>query len=404
MPRINFSWATNVNHPAGSDPWSGQPNKVAPPLGQQETGFLPKEKPSAEKLNFMFHEITEGVKLIVRNNAFVGDVRYPVEISAYASDFGFLSELDDLTALTARPYYALVGANIQTSDDGINYGSGAAHGVTGPTSMAVGKTRGVFAGSGQTIVVGSTGVGKINNGATLTGAGHTETFNDVCAHYRTVSGQVEFIGFVAVGINGRINVWLSATGGGAWTSALSLGASRDYRYIVSRNGVLIAGYDLGVSVSYNDGANWTHHTFTDLQGSRFYSVEWCEEAGEAGVWVAQGWNDTTLIGYTYVSVDDGLNWTDESANVRRYHRSGLEQSIGGMESNIATDGSRFYLPGMWSEDGIRWFVDGSGEPDRVSSLLPPMGIGGGHVCFGFISGPKHFRTAAVRTSVSPLMT
>jgi hypothetical protein len=47
-----FEWALNDNHAAGGDPWSGQPNKVAPPSGDIQTGWIPEELPPAEYANY----------------------------------------------------------------------------------------------------------------------------------------------------------------------------------------------------------------------------------------------------------------------------------------------------------------------------------------------------------------
>lgn len=49
------SWATNANYPAGSDPWSAQPTKVAHPgpLG----GFVPAQGAAAEYFNYELNRI-----------------------------------------------------------------------------------------------------------------------------------------------------------------------------------------------------------------------------------------------------------------------------------------------------------------------------------------------------------
>ena len=48
----NPKWATNDNHAAGPDPWSGQPAKVPPSAGKIATGRLPEERPPAEETNW----------------------------------------------------------------------------------------------------------------------------------------------------------------------------------------------------------------------------------------------------------------------------------------------------------------------------------------------------------------
>lgn len=50
-PSVAPDWATDVNHPAGSDDWSGQPNKVLAGAGRIGSGFTPGEKFPVEWLN-----------------------------------------------------------------------------------------------------------------------------------------------------------------------------------------------------------------------------------------------------------------------------------------------------------------------------------------------------------------
>jgi hypothetical protein len=52
-----FEWATDANHPAGGDPWSGQPNKTAPTTTRREQGWPPEAQPTAGNLNYVLNEI-----------------------------------------------------------------------------------------------------------------------------------------------------------------------------------------------------------------------------------------------------------------------------------------------------------------------------------------------------------
>ncbi len=49
------TWATNTNHPAGADPWSGQPCKVVHP--GPAGGFVPGQGAGAEYLNYLFNAV-----------------------------------------------------------------------------------------------------------------------------------------------------------------------------------------------------------------------------------------------------------------------------------------------------------------------------------------------------------
>ena len=57
-------WCTNTNHPAGGDPWSGQPNKVEPSAGKIATGRIPEELPPAEETNWYRNQIAEWINYI----------------------------------------------------------------------------------------------------------------------------------------------------------------------------------------------------------------------------------------------------------------------------------------------------------------------------------------------------
>lgn len=46
-------WATDANFPAGSDDWSGQPNKVDPGAGAVATGFIPQNFLAVEEINYL---------------------------------------------------------------------------------------------------------------------------------------------------------------------------------------------------------------------------------------------------------------------------------------------------------------------------------------------------------------
>jgi hypothetical protein len=48
-------WATDANHPAGGNPWSGQPNKVIPSLGRWQQGWPPQLKLPSEHLNYLIN-------------------------------------------------------------------------------------------------------------------------------------------------------------------------------------------------------------------------------------------------------------------------------------------------------------------------------------------------------------
>lgn len=50
-----FSWATDANYTAPGQTWDGTPTKVAPSVGQQTDGSAPKDKLSAQILNYLLN-------------------------------------------------------------------------------------------------------------------------------------------------------------------------------------------------------------------------------------------------------------------------------------------------------------------------------------------------------------
>jgi hypothetical protein len=61
LPARSLSWATDANYPAGSDPWSGQPTKVALTSGEMAAGFVPDTQVPAEKLNDLLNAMASYV-------------------------------------------------------------------------------------------------------------------------------------------------------------------------------------------------------------------------------------------------------------------------------------------------------------------------------------------------------
>lgn len=60
-----LTWASDEDYPAGADPWSGTPTKVAPTTQSKETGFTPEEPMSAEQENYVLHGVCEVSKYLM---------------------------------------------------------------------------------------------------------------------------------------------------------------------------------------------------------------------------------------------------------------------------------------------------------------------------------------------------
>lgn len=63
-------WATDVNFPAGGDPWSGQPNKVTPSAGEVQVGFEPKQRPPAEFHNYIWNNHGQWINYLSSREVF----------------------------------------------------------------------------------------------------------------------------------------------------------------------------------------------------------------------------------------------------------------------------------------------------------------------------------------------
>lgn len=72
-PSTVFSWATDANYPAGSEAFSGTPTKVAPVSGLIAQGWAPKQKPTAQALNYNLNLIGEWIAYVAAG-AFDGPI------------------------------------------------------------------------------------------------------------------------------------------------------------------------------------------------------------------------------------------------------------------------------------------------------------------------------------------
>jgi len=70
-PRI-IDWASNANHPAGANPWNGQPTKVEPAAGRIAGGFEPETAAAPEHVNWLLN-----------NNAQNLDWLAPVQVGSW---------------------------------------------------------------------------------------------------------------------------------------------------------------------------------------------------------------------------------------------------------------------------------------------------------------------------------
>ncbi len=73
QPSRSLLWATDASYPAGSDPWSSGPTKVALTTGEIAAGFVPNTQVPAEKINDLFSLLTSYVDSIADAPALTWD-------------------------------------------------------------------------------------------------------------------------------------------------------------------------------------------------------------------------------------------------------------------------------------------------------------------------------------------
>lgn len=86
-PMANEPWASDLNYPAGADPWSGTPTKSAPGLSEIAAGHVPGAPDPAEVENWWKNRADS--RLAVMESYFVaGDIVLPVDKSVVISGAG----------------------------------------------------------------------------------------------------------------------------------------------------------------------------------------------------------------------------------------------------------------------------------------------------------------------------
>ena len=63
-PGTLFTWATDANYAAGTDPWAATATKVQPTSGKQAGGWLPEEPPPAQYFNWALNLLGQWVSFV----------------------------------------------------------------------------------------------------------------------------------------------------------------------------------------------------------------------------------------------------------------------------------------------------------------------------------------------------
>lgn len=202
-----FSWATNLNYPAGSDPWAGTAIKVLPP--SPAGGFVPGQAAAGEYVNYVFNQafttlqnVTDGLGqgevLTFKDAGFTNTYkptydpvanRWVASASLGAGDFPYVSYDTGWTTMGAWPTGTsskpILGSN--------------------PAGMVVGVDG--TAGKGFSLPTGSN-------------TWSNWTLPSVANTFREVSWLASGSTFIAIGVNGT-PVMFKSTGAANWTNATS---------------------------------------------------------------------------------------------------------------------------------------------------------------------------------------
>lgn len=400
---IDFDWATNANHSAGADPWSGQPNKVKPAASRETDGLIPGDTPSAEELNYMFHRLIRNAKIIEAARVFNPDNWS--NLPSFSTGMNAMIVNGDW-----RRFMGVTATQLHRAQNGHSYNYNVStHGETSGSMLAYRPA------SGRIFILGSTNTPRISpDQATPSWSDHgalphSEVNHDCILHPGLASIQDPII---VVSDGGKID----HSSGLAWTDAIDIG-SEDLKQIVSGNGVLVASHNQptdGLVVSTDHGLTWGNESLASITTptDEHYQVAYVEAPLQGGdMWIAVGREKV------YTSVDSAATWVDRTSEYQLISRGGsvtTTPDFRTLKKSIATDGRYIYAmigaaatgpyEVVWSMDGVTWFTTGikSDSASKLFSMIPPGGLGGGHVIYA--NGANAIRTPDIRFSeASPIL-
>lgn len=221
MARVTASyvvpgWATGVNYPAGSDPWSGTPTKVAPP--SVLNGFTPNTAAAAEYVNYEL------------NAAFTTDAAAKTAINALADAVGqgevLRFDAAGFTSCFKSAYDVvdnrwLISANIGTNLPYISWNGGQSWTAMAAWPVAV-VSKPILGSNPAGMVVGVDGAGGL--AFSLPSGSNTWTnwtLPGVLNTFREVTWLASGSTFIALGTSGTVPIMYKSTGAANWTNATS---------------------------------------------------------------------------------------------------------------------------------------------------------------------------------------
>jgi hypothetical protein len=292
-------WASDTNYPAGADPWSATPTKVAPSAGQIAVGWVPDTEPPAQWMNYIKNLF--GQHLASLQGAAVHNWSNHVVIPGTYLTVNAVCTLMSAAA-SGLPVLAAIGEDAKVyslyNESMLPDASAVDTGLTGTAVMA----GGVFGGSPTLVKSLASGVARksTNFGTTWAAAG-SHSPNATLYHFFGAANGGAGRWVVAHGSASRIDYStdLSTWTVGAGSASSAPTGARKAASNATACVVVFAGSNT-VCARSADGITWTLPTLSaaghDWRGVAYSSVR--------GVWMA-----VASDGVGAKSTDNGLAWT-----------------------------------------------------------------------------------------------
>jgi hypothetical protein len=369
LPIAPPQWATDATYPAGADPWSGGPVRIAPSSGQIAAGFAPNTQPPAEFFNYQLGASGDAMRLMAHVQAhnalqtwrFIDLVPYTADVNQLVEIVGMLPIVGytDLHGDRQRSIVALTTvsapsprAGVPRSYDGgqweTNFGFAITPVLTTPTSLAAGApgallalqaTPGFNYSTDQGNTWANTSFGPSGNLQAHYSAGLAKYFmattgGDVSVATTlptfaagvllpgssgVLAGPVSFADNGSTVVvcgkpNGSANstIWRSVNSGTSWTAALTgLIGSANVVYHAAL-GLFVAISSDGLVFTSPDAATWTNTSSSATGANNFaFGANTLASAGRAivhSVAVATGWAGGSHGNGIAYSFDLGATW------------------------------------------------------------------------------------------------
>lgn len=285
------TWATNLNYPAGSDPWSGDLLKLDPGAGLRAAGWEPEDRPGAQHQNHQFNKLGEYIDYLDAIAA--QNWAEPVTIvDNTGDDIGYDKGLET---------WFVVGElqKVHASRDGYTW--------TAQSMPAGTQNLLAIAGSTSNVVAGGIGDQAFQfDGVTWTKS--TLPGGGVIDVNRILSDPASFImlGGSLLGASDAANVWRTTDGFAFTRVALPVPSFTPHQVDVMANRPLTNQWwaysqnsnpaNAGEAWTSTDGIAWTLRTPGIIRGT-----------AAAGSFEQQLWMCVTELGFVFTSAD-AITW------------------------------------------------------------------------------------------------